>query len=90
MLTSTQIRALRAKAHSLKPVVLLGQQGLTANVHFEIDQALHAHELIKVRLNIKDRDEKKQVAQEICDMHQAELIQIIGNILVLYRQKEQQ
>lgn len=88
MFTSQQIRQLRAKAHKLNPVVTLGQQGLTDNVNFEIDQALNAHELIKIRIQGKDKIAIKQLATEISAAHQAVLVQIIGHIIIIYRAKQ--
>lgn len=85
VLTSKQKQQFKAQAHPLKPVVLLGQHGLTEAVQLEIEQALLDHELIKVRIPIADRDERKQVIVEICQARQAELVQAIGHIIVLYR-----
>jgi len=87
-LTSKHKQQLKAQAHSLKPVVLLGNQGLTEAVNAEIDRALLDHELIKVRIGGEDRDERKQLATEITKIHQAELIQAIGKIIVLYRKNK--
>lgn len=78
---------LKAKAHSLKPVVLLGQHGLTEAVLKEIDGALLAHELIKVKFATTDRDEKHQAFASICTSLQAECVQTIGNVAVIYRKK---
>lgn len=80
------IRHLRAQAHKLKPIILIGQQGLTAAVHQEIDRALDDHELIKIRIHNKDRDYKKQVAEAICEVNHAMLVQTIGHCIVVYRE----
>lgn len=85
--TQNNKQALKAKAHGLKPVVLLGNHGFTEGVKNEIDRALNDHELIKVRIQSLDRDERKALFVEICESVSAELIQIIGNIAVLYRKK---
>lgn len=82
------IRGLRAQAHKLKPIILIGQQGLTDAVHQEIDRALHDHELIKIRIHNKDRDYKKQVAEAICTVNHAILVQTIGHCIVVYRKAE--
>jgi RNA-binding protein len=84
-LTSKQKQQLKARAHKLNPVVIVGGNGLTENVNNEIDQALIIHELIKVRVNSEDRDERRAVFTEICESHKAELVQIVGKIGVLYR-----
>ncbi len=89
-LTTKQKQQLKARAHSLKPVVLMGDNGLTPAVQKEINRALTDHELIKVRMHVEDRALKKAVFQEMCDAQHAELIQIIGNIGVLFREKPQQ
>ena len=80
-----QQQKLKAQAHSLKPVVLMGEKGLTENVMLEIDLALASHELIKVKAGRLPKEEKQQIAAEIVKTTKSELVQIIGNILVLYR-----
>ncbi|WP_434112276.1 ribosome assembly RNA-binding protein YhbY [Methylocaldum sp. GT1TLB] len=77
---------LRAKAHSLKPVVITGQAGITPAVLNEIGLALDHHELIKVRVNAADREERREMTDQICGELGAELIQSIGHIITLYRQ----
>lgn len=86
-LSSQQIRQLRAKAHQLHPIVMIGQHGLTTAVHAEIELALETHELIKIRIGNIDREHKKQLANEICQQHHAELVQSIGHIIAIYRQR---
>lgn len=80
-----QVRHLRALAHQLKPVVLLGQQGLTEAVVAEIELALEHHELIKIRVPGMEREDKRNVIELICQRTGAELIQSIGHIAVLFR-----
>lgn len=80
-----QQQRLRAEAHSLKPVVLMGEKGLTENVMLEIDLALASHELIKVKAGRLPKDEKQALADQITKSTKSELVQIIGNILILYR-----
>lgn len=82
-------RELAAKATKLKPIILIGNKGLTQAVHHEIDRALNDHELIKIRFHSKDRDESKRIADEICQQHQALLIQKIGHVIVIYRKKQE-
>jgi RNA-binding protein len=79
---------LKGKAHHLKPVVIIGAEGLTAGVHNEIDRALNDHELIKIRVNAEDREERKLLSQEILTFHKAELIGSVGHIIIIYRQKK--
>jgi RNA-binding protein len=77
-------KKLRAEAHTLKPVVMIGQSGLTSGVLAELDQALNIHELLKVRIRA-ERDERKLITEKICTDSGAELIQSIGQIAVIYR-----
>jgi RNA-binding protein len=74
----------RAEAHTLKPVVMIGQSGLTAGVLAELEQALNIHELIKVKIRA-ERDERKLISEKMCTNTGAELIQTIGQIAVIYR-----
>lgn len=77
--------ALRASAHHLRPVVLLGASGLTEAVVKETDRALAAHALIKVRIPSDDRDEREQICAELAGRLGAARIQLIGKLVVLYR-----
>jgi RNA-binding protein len=77
-------KKLRAEAHTLKPVVMIGQSGLTAAVLAEIEQALNSHELIKVKIRA-ERNERKMINEKICANTGAVLIQHIGQIAVIYR-----
>jgi RNA-binding protein len=81
---SADKKKLRAEAHTLNPVVMIGQSGLTAAVLAEIEQALSSHELIKVKIRA-ERDERKVISEKICTVTGAELIQTIGQIAVIYR-----
>lgn len=83
-MNSADKKKLRAEAHTLKPVVMIGQSGLTATVLAEIELALDAHELIKVKIRA-ERDERKMIIEKICSDTGAELIQTIGQIAVIYR-----
>ncbi|MGB4499041.1 MAG: ribosome assembly RNA-binding protein YhbY [Methylococcaceae bacterium] len=74
----------KSDAHHLKPVVMIGQAGLTAAVIAEIELALDSHELIKVKIRA-ERDERKEISDEICAATTAELVQSIGQIIVIYR-----
>ncbi len=86
-LTSQQRQQLKAQAHGLNPVVLLGEKGLTENVLVEIDLALVAHELIKVKIAGAEKEVRQTVTEEICQKMKCELVQLIGNISILYRRK---
>ncbi|MDZ7662567.1 ribosome assembly RNA-binding protein YhbY [Thiohalophilus sp.] len=84
-LTSNQKKFLRQRAHHLKPVVIVGQHGLGENILAEVDIALAHHELIKVRVNAADREERQQLIEQISEHSQAEQVQLIGHVAVFYR-----
>jgi putative YhbY family RNA-binding protein len=84
-LSSEERRSLRARAHSLNPVVSIATNGLTDAVMKEIDQSLKAHELIKVRVYNDNREEREAHLQSICDTLGAAAVQHIGKLLVLWR-----
>ncbi len=84
-LTPAQRRAHRADAHHLSPVVLVGGDGLTPNVRKEIDAALNAHGLIKVRVFSDDRAARELMYQELAADLNAAPVQHIGKLLVLWR-----
>ncbi|KKD01658.1 MULTISPECIES: ribosome assembly RNA-binding protein YhbY [Photobacterium] len=87
-LSTKQKQYLKGLAHSLKPVVLMGANGLTEAVLSEIELALNHHELIKVKVAAEERETKQLIVDAIVRETQAEKVQVIGNILVLYRQSE--
>lgn len=87
-LTNKQKQFLKAKAHELKPVVLLGGNGLTEGVVAEIDNALNFHELIKVKVPTEDREQKVLIMDAIIRETKADKVQVIGKTLVLFRQSE--
>jgi RNA-binding protein len=84
-LTNDQKKRLRNVAHKLNPIVTVGGNGLSENVQLEVDRALEDHELIKVKFAVGDRDLKRQLIKELVGIVEAELIQEIGNIAVLFR-----
>ena len=79
------IKQLRAIGHKLKPVVTVAGNGLSEGVIAEVDRALNDHELIKIKLAVGTRDARAAVAAEICDRTGAEIVQSIGNIIVVLR-----
>ena len=87
MLTPAERKALKAKAHKLEPVVQIGAKGLTEQVIAEIDRALAAHELIKVRAGSLEREAREQIFQSIAEKAGAEPVQQVGKVCVLYRKK---
>lgn len=85
MLSSQEVRALRAAAHSLRPVVLIGDQGLTEAVLREIDTALKAHELIKIRAGGQERETRADMMTQICERLDAHPVHHLGKILIVWR-----
>jgi RNA-binding protein len=84
-LTSGQRRELRAAAHSLRPVVLIGDRGLTAPVLEEIDRNLIAHELIKVHVAGAEREARETMLGEICESLSCAAVHHLGKMLIIYR-----
>jgi RNA-binding protein len=87
MLTPSERKALKAKAHKLDPVVQIGDKGLTEQVIAEIDRALQAHELIKVRAATLDRNAREEIFEQIAGKTRAQAVQHIGKVFVLFRKK---
>ena len=84
-LTNNQKKYLRSMAHDLKPFVMIGQHGLSESVIAEIDSTMLKHELIKIKLRVEDRDEKQKIIEKILTFSHAEIVQVIGGVLVIYR-----
>lgn len=84
--TGKQIRQLRSMANALKPSVIVGKEGVSANVLKQVDEALEAHELVKVSVLCDTGSQAAEVGREIADQLEAELVQVIGKRVVLYRE----
>jgi len=82
-------QSLKAQAHYLKPVVLLGAKGLTQAVSAETHIALQSHELIKVKISGAEKEDRLKMALELCLQLKAELVQMIGSIASIYRKNEE-
>lgn len=89
LLSPTERRALRAAAHPLEPVAMIGNDGLTSAVLREIERAVVAHELVKIRVFGDDRDQREQFFDEICEKLECAPVQHIGKILVVWRKNEE-
>lgn len=85
LLSTTERKALKARAHHLDPVVMIGDAGLTPAVISEIEVALKSHELIKVRVSGDDRELRKALVDDICRQVDATPVQHIGKLLVFFR-----
>ena len=83
--SNQEIKQLRAIGHKLKPVVTVAGNGLSEGVIAEIDRALDQHELIKIKLAVGDRAAKTAVSEEICERSGAEVVQSIGNVILVLR-----
>ena len=88
-LGKTQIRHLRQLAHDVKPIIIIGNKGITENVIEEIKLALEHHELIKVRVNAGDRDTRAEMIEQIKNDCSAEIVITIGHIVGLYKQAKE-
>ncbi|MGN1394402.1 MAG: ribosome assembly RNA-binding protein YhbY [Succinivibrionaceae bacterium] len=87
-LTTKQKLYLKSKAHELKPIVMVGQKGLTESVINEIISSIEHHELIKVKVAAEDSEAKKEVADIIAEKSTSTVVQFMGNILTLFKQKK--
>jgi RNA-binding protein len=84
-LTNNQKKYLRSLAHDLKPIVMVGQQGLSNAVLAELESTMTKHELLKIKVRANDRDEKQQIVDKILNFSKAVLVQVIGGVLIIYR-----
>ncbi|WP_297325565.1 YhbY family RNA-binding protein [Nitrosomonas sp.] len=89
-LTIAHRRELKARAHALNPVVMIGKTGLSASVIEEIERGLVSHELIKIKAQIDDRIARNALFEEICQQLNAAPVQHIGKIFVIYRPKPEE
>ncbi len=76
---------LKGRAHGLKPVVIIGNAGLTPAVLDEVERSLKSHDLLKIRVMNDDREVRESILQEICETLKAGPVQHIGKMLVIYR-----
>ena len=86
--SSADKKYLRSLGHRLKPVVTVASNGLTESVVAEIERALHDHELIKIKLAVGDKDAKGTAIDAICHQCNAQAIQSIGHVVLLYRKAD--
>ena len=84
-LTNNQKKYLRSLAHDLRPIVMVGQQGLSDAVLAELESTMTNHELLKIKVRANDREEKQQIVDKILNFSKAALVQVIGGVLVIYR-----
>ena len=84
-LSPEQRREYRAIAHNLKPVIIVGDKGLSEGLQEELERALNDHELIKIKVASTDRLARQEAIQALCESSGAELVQTIGKIAVILR-----
>jgi RNA-binding protein len=89
MLTGKQKRFLRAKANRLNPIFQVGKGGVNENMTRQIEEALEARELIKVSILQNCEEDRNSVGEQLSTETGAELVQIIGNMIVLYKESEE-
>ena len=85
MLTTKDKRRLRQVAHHLQPIVTIAERGMTDGLLEEARRALTDHELIKTRINVADRGIRKELGESLAAKCEAEIVQVIGKVWVLYR-----
>ena len=89
-LSNSQRRFLKGRAHSLKPVVTVGNAGLSDSLLEELDTQLERHELLKLRLHVDERDARDEFIQQLVENSSAELVARVGKIAVLYRARRRE
>jgi RNA-binding protein len=88
-LTQEQKKQYKSIGHDLKPVLIVAGNGLTEGVLAELERALSDHELIKIKINLNEREERAEVIAELCKAGRAELVQTIGKMALIYRKNPQ-
>ena len=88
MLSAAERKDLKTRAHKLEPIVAIGTKGLTDEVVKEVDVALRAHELIKVRAAALEREQRDDALKALCERTGAESLQAIGKVFVIYRKRD--
>ena len=89
-LTTRERAHLKARAHKLEPTVFVGHHGVTPSVITEVDRALTAHELIKVKILGDDREAREAIGHQLCAGTDAAPVQRVGKVLVLWRPKPEE
>jgi RNA-binding protein len=89
LLTTRERAHLKARAHALEPVVAIGHAGVTPELIKEVERALTAHELIKVRVGIAERDARHALGDELAAGTDAAVVHRVGKVLILWRPRPQ-
>ena len=85
-LNEAQKKYLRGLGHQKKPLIIVGDAGLSESLLAEYETTLSHHELIKVRIRVGDRETRDSIIEKLCSVSAAELVQRIGNVALLYRE----
>ncbi len=88
-LTNTQIKFLRGIAHDLNPVVTIGNNGMTENLMEELESSLEHHEILKIKITLGERSDRKEIITKIANATNSHLIQSIGKVCVIFRANPQ-
>ena len=88
-LTESQIKHLRREAHNLKPIVTVGDKGLTDAILTELRSALDHHELVKIKVRVGDRATRDEIINSLVDSSSSTLVSRVGNIAALYRPRKE-
>lgn len=88
-LSNKQVRHLRKLAHSLKPVVIIGDKGLTQAVIEEIDNTLNIHELIKVKVRAEEREERQAIVEQMIQKTASSKVQQVGHIVTIFKRNKE-
>jgi RNA-binding protein len=88
-LTEQQKKTLRGLGHTLKPVILVGAGGLSDSLLEEFERSLEHHELMKVKVSAGERKERDAIIETLCQRGDAQLVQRVGNVALLFRRKNQ-
>ncbi|RVU84485.1 YhbY family RNA-binding protein [Leucothrix sargassi] len=87
-MNTKQIKHLKSLGHKLNPIVTVGQHGMKESINNELEIALDFHQLVKLKVNVGDRDARDALIQQIVDTHKALLVQRVGNVALLYRKNK--
>ncbi|PVZ71787.1 ribosome assembly RNA-binding protein YhbY [Pelagibaculum spongiae] len=86
-LAASQKRFLKSQAHSLKPLIIIGDKGYTNALEAELLKTLDQHELIKVRVNAGDREQRAEIIEQMCKSSGASLVGAIGHVAIVFLQR---
>ena len=87
-LSAAEKKQMRAIAHNLNPVIIVGDKGISEGLLEELDRALEQHELIKVKLSSNDREFREQAIKQLCESSNSALVQVIGKVAILLRRSK--